>query len=201
MGEIPKTRNTKKKQLLLKKALKLFAQNGFAAVGVRQIAEEAGVSIGLIRMHFGSKDGLRKELDRLVMQSVSDLYQGMLSHPGDNLLDHMVQDAVMFSNQDVDMLMYLRMALMENSPGAQEIAAELLKITESWISVFDEKGLLRANVDKKFAALFMTFNLVGPLMLEPFAQKMVGASMYDADVVERRNKILNQALTQGLIKS
>ena len=75
------TKNTKKKQLLLKTALRLFARHGYAAVGVRQIAEKAGVSIGLIRMHFGSKGGLRDELDSLVIESIRLLYRGISRSP------------------------------------------------------------------------------------------------------------------------
>jgi len=43
-------------------AIEQFGQHGFA-VGLRTIAEAAGVSAALVIHHFGSKDGLRKACD------------------------------------------------------------------------------------------------------------------------------------------
>src|SRR3712207_1559717 len=39
-------------------ALTLFADRGFDAVGLRDIAAHAGTTHGLIRHHFGSKEGV-----------------------------------------------------------------------------------------------------------------------------------------------
>lgn len=47
---------------LLQAALSLFAERGFEGTSTRAIAERAGVPQGLIRHHFGSKDGLFHEV-------------------------------------------------------------------------------------------------------------------------------------------
>lgn len=46
------------RQRILEAAAALFAQRGFEGTSVRQIAAGAGVSLGMIRHYFGSKDGL-----------------------------------------------------------------------------------------------------------------------------------------------
>jgi len=43
---------------ILEAASELFAQRGFEGASVRQIATGAGVSLGMIRHYYGSKDGL-----------------------------------------------------------------------------------------------------------------------------------------------
>ncbi len=48
------------KQTVLKAALKIFAQEGFADARLRDIATLAGTTHSLIRHHFGSKDDLWK---------------------------------------------------------------------------------------------------------------------------------------------
>ncbi|MGW6906976.1 helix-turn-helix domain-containing protein [Streptomyces sp. NPDC054940] len=48
-------------------ALRLFADRGPESVTGRQIAEAAGVSSGLVVHHFGSKGGLRREVDEYVL--------------------------------------------------------------------------------------------------------------------------------------
>ena len=43
---------------ILQAALELFARHGYEGASVRQIAAAAGVSLGMIRHYYGSKDGL-----------------------------------------------------------------------------------------------------------------------------------------------
>jgi AcrR family transcriptional regulator len=50
-------------------AIEQFAQQGFA-VGLRTIAEAAGVSAALVIHHFGSKEGLRKVCDDYVAEEI-----------------------------------------------------------------------------------------------------------------------------------
>ncbi len=48
-------------------AIRLFADKGIDASSVREIAQEAGVSSGLLRHHFGSKEGLRDACDEYAL--------------------------------------------------------------------------------------------------------------------------------------
>lgn len=48
------------KHNILAAASELFSDNGFEGASVRQIAQAAGVSLGMIRHYFGSKEGLYK---------------------------------------------------------------------------------------------------------------------------------------------
>ena len=50
-------------------AIEQFGQHGFG-VGLRTIAEAAGVSAALVIHHFGSKDGLRKACDDYVAEEI-----------------------------------------------------------------------------------------------------------------------------------
>jgi len=49
-------------------ALWHFAEEGFSRATIRDIAATAGVSPGLVRHHFGSKEGLRDACDEAVSQ-------------------------------------------------------------------------------------------------------------------------------------
>src|SRR5215468_3433335 len=51
-------------------AVRLFAERGIAATTVRDIAKEAGVSAGLLRHHFGSKEDLRDACDRYTLDQL-----------------------------------------------------------------------------------------------------------------------------------
>lgn len=52
-------------------AIDQFGQHGFT-VGVRAIANAAGVSPGLVIHHFGSKDGLRKACDDYIAEAIRE---------------------------------------------------------------------------------------------------------------------------------
>jgi AcrR family transcriptional regulator len=52
-------------------ALTLFAAKGIDGATIRDIAQAAGVSSGLLRHHFGSKEGLRDACDDYVMAELA----------------------------------------------------------------------------------------------------------------------------------
>jgi TetR/AcrR family transcriptional regulator, regulator of cefoperazone and chloramphenicol sensitivity len=54
-------------------AIDLFAERGIATATIRDIAERAGVSSGLLRHHFGSKEGLRDACDEYAMAKMNEL--------------------------------------------------------------------------------------------------------------------------------
>lgn len=63
-----------KKQLIMEKALELFAKQGFEATSVQQITEHCGISKGAFYLSFKSKDELILALiDHFMMEFTSDI--------------------------------------------------------------------------------------------------------------------------------
>lgn len=63
-----------KKQLIMEKALELFAEQGFEATSVQQITEHCGISKGAFYLSFKSKDELIIALiDQFMVQVVTDI--------------------------------------------------------------------------------------------------------------------------------
>ncbi|WHY77040.1 TetR/AcrR family transcriptional regulator [Neobacillus sp. WH10] len=63
-----------KKQLIMEKALELFAKQGFEATSVQQITEHCGISKGAFYLSFKSKDELITAIiDDFMMQITSDI--------------------------------------------------------------------------------------------------------------------------------
>ena len=54
-------------------AIDLFAERGVGPATIRDIANRAGVSSGLLRHHFGSKEGLRDACDEYAMAKMTEL--------------------------------------------------------------------------------------------------------------------------------
>ncbi len=59
-----------KRQLIMETALALFAKQGFHVVSINQIANEAGISKGLMYNYFKSKDEL---LERIINESFAEI--------------------------------------------------------------------------------------------------------------------------------
>ncbi len=63
-----------RKEKIMQASIQLFVERGFHNTSTRMIAEQAGVSEGLIFRHFRSKDEL---LDSLLQQGADEMYQAV----------------------------------------------------------------------------------------------------------------------------
>jgi AcrR family transcriptional regulator len=76
-----------KKQLIMEKALELFAKQGFEATSVQQITEHCGISKGAFYLSFKSKDELIMALiDHFMIQVTSDIDYMVKNTNNDELL-------------------------------------------------------------------------------------------------------------------
>ncbi len=76
----PERTDTTRREQLLRGALELFAERGYAGASVKAIAERAGVSQGLLYVHFGNKEALLRALFEREMEDV----QGTLGASADS---------------------------------------------------------------------------------------------------------------------
>jgi AcrR family transcriptional regulator len=70
---MPRRAQPARRRLLEDTAIRLFCERGYCAVGLREIAEEAGVSLGNIYNHFERKEPLFERIvDRLYQDFLAD---------------------------------------------------------------------------------------------------------------------------------
>jgi len=72
---IRKEQREKRRWEILETALELFIRNGYAETRISDIAEKAGISVGLLFHYFGSKLGLYEELIRIGMEGPSQVIE------------------------------------------------------------------------------------------------------------------------------
>jgi AcrR family transcriptional regulator len=188
------------REKLIAAGTKLFGEHGFTGASVRDIAGQAGVSIGLIRSHFGSKEGLRREINDHVLQEIEALYSSVTEHSGTKPLGRVVEDAVEWLERDRGLMLYIRTAFMEQTSCSQEMFDRLLKTLRSFVSQNKENGFLQDGVDEEWAAIYLLFDLLGPAIIEPFAETAFGASMYARPMIERRNAFGRRLMTRGFLE-
>jgi AcrR family transcriptional regulator len=150
-------------------ALVLFAERGTDGATVRDIAAAAGVSPGLLRHHFGSKDGLRaacdahafEQLMRIKEQAVLD---GRLAEPGFLAARHPTMLAL---------YRYLARALLDGSPAAASMFDEMVDVSEQWLI---EHGPQDAENPREYAAVLVATQ-IGMLGMHDHLSRALGADI------------------------
>lgn len=105
---LPKTRDADNtRQLLLAAARRRFANDGYAATTVREIATDAGVNVALINRYFTSKEGLFQACLKRVAEDLQRPEDASMSL--DRILNRMVDQIVDSSgDQQLQLLLLLR---------------------------------------------------------------------------------------------
>lgn len=176
----------------------LFGEQGFAATSIRQIALKAEVSLGLIRYHYGSKEGLRSEVDAWVIS----MFQASLDEiPNGSPLERMSSTNKAFANvmkNQTGLDAYLRRAFLEESPASAVLFDGLLGQIQEIISQSKKIGLLPENTDTTWMPYQILFLHLGPLLLRPYIEPHFTASIYAAEVIDQRSNANLELFMYGL---
>src|SRR6184192_423379 len=116
-------------------AIRLFTERGMEKTSILDIAGEAGVSGGLIRHHFGSKDGLREVCDDYVYDQLLKFKMEALEKGG---ADAGFLPA--FDERQLRLRRYLGRAMIDGSEAAARQFAEVVGETEAYFHAADIGG-------------------------------------------------------------
>ena len=111
-------------------ALVLFGERGVERTSLREIAAAAGVTAGLVRHHFGSKDGLRAVCDAYALERVMAVKEAGVA--GGRLAD-----AGFLADVRPEMLVlhrYLARSIVDGSPAAGALLDRMIVLSERWVT-------------------------------------------------------------------
>jgi TetR/AcrR family transcriptional regulator, regulator of cefoperazone and chloramphenicol sensitivity len=150
-------------------ALRLFADQGIARTTVRAIANAAGVSAGLLRHHYGSKDALRDAcdqyaLDRLMRIKEQAMLQGQAGNPA---FLPSVHPTLLLLNR------YLARAMVDGSPAAADLFDQFVDLAERWIR--DQYPDVTAD-PRGYAAVLVAMQ-TGPLVMHEHVSRALAADI------------------------
>jgi AcrR family transcriptional regulator len=186
---------------LLRVAMRQIAAQGFDGVTVRSIAAEADVSPGLIKHHFGSKEGLRDAVDALFLQRSSAAFErAMAATQGmdpEGVAEYEKAWLVRYSEEWPDFVAYLRRAILEASPWGQSLFRRYYESIRHATDRWDVAGRIAPDVDRLWLPLLYAFLLLGPLVLDPHIQAMLGKSTYEPEMWTRYQRAFHSLFWQG----
>jgi AcrR family transcriptional regulator len=156
-------------------AMRLFAEQGVAAVTVREIAAACGVSAPLVIHHYKSKDRLKEAVDEHVLAFVEQMF-ALLG--GVDIAD--VDPAAMTSpfaellEREPDVLGYLRRLLVDGGPPAEALFRRLYEVTQAALPAMEAAGVLRVGPDPDAQAAFLLVNDLGAVILRDQIRSVLG---------------------------
>jgi AcrR family transcriptional regulator len=141
-------------------AIAQFGAHGFG-VGLRQIAEAAGVSAALVIHHFGSKDGLRAACDDYVAEAIrTSKSEAMRSHDPASWLAQLSE-----IESYAPLTAYLMRSLQSGADLAKTLWRTMIANAEEYLDEGVRAGTLKPSRDPKARARYLAISGGGGLLL------------------------------------
>jgi AcrR family transcriptional regulator len=191
----------KAKDRILMAALHLFSQRGYAAVGVREIAQRANVNISMISYYFGGKIGILKSLiDRFHDQYVVSIEQALDdSIPPEDCVRAIIHNLLDFVRENTDLSMLFFHTLPLDIPEiAEHKEKRVLDLLKKISGLARNMGL---NPDDKMLFLFLGPTILNMILthfrLRPL-QKQIFKLEFNNDFYARFESIASTFVLYGL---
>ena len=141
-------------------AIEQYGQHGFQ-VGLRTIAESAGVSAALVIHHFGSKVGLRKACDDYIAEEIREAKSESLqtSDPAAWLAQMAEIDSY------APMMAYLVRSMQSGSELAKSFWRRMIENAEQYMEEGVQSGLLKPSRDPRARAKYLGLASGGGFLL------------------------------------
>lgn len=151
-----------------------FGEYGFDAATIRGIAESAGVSSGLVRHHFGSKQALREACDehliKIVRRLNDEAREGLRRGSGVELSLASARAAFGPYRR------YMARALVEGSAAA--VFDGMVAITEEWLETADAQREDPPFGDRRTRAAVITAWALSVSILHEHVSRNVGVDIF-----------------------
>jgi AcrR family transcriptional regulator len=141
-------------------AIARFGEQGFG-VGLRSIAEAAGVSAALVIHHFGSKDGLRKACDDYIAEEIRSVKSEAM-----NSSDPATWFAAMAEIEEYAPLMaYLVRSMQAGGELAKTLWRTMIDNAETYLDEGVSSGILKPSRDPKARSKYLAITGGGGFLL------------------------------------
>lgn len=183
-------------------AVSLFATDGVAGTSLRAVAEHAGVSIGLVQHHFGTKDRLQEAVDDYVLATVFDAIESQpLPWPPADPLTELGHRVTAILRHDPAVVRYVGRALVDGDPVAFTVFDRLVDIATAQWDQLAVRGLLRTDADRQWAILHSLVVIIGTALLQAPIERHLSAPLLTEDQLRRWDTATAELLRRGLLRA
>jgi len=149
-------------------ALRLFAERGIERATIRDIARAAGVSGGLVRHHFGSKEQLRDACDAWALERGRWIDEQVLE--GDDaphFFSAVHPEALLVTR-------YLTNSMLDGSAAAAAMFDRMVDLAERWLADHHPETM---TTDPRAVAAVYVAMLEGPILLHDQVSRALGTDI------------------------
>ncbi|MEO8518479.1 MAG: TetR family transcriptional regulator [Dermatophilaceae bacterium] len=184
-------------------ALRLFADRGPDAVTVREIATQAGVSPALVLHHFGSKDGLRAEVDAFAARAFDGIFEAI---PVEDLAEMLAGGSASSSPAEAfargfppgsPLPAYLRRLLLTNDPTGAALFGRWYAATRRLLDAMVEMGVARPSQDPDIRAAFFLVNDLALILLRNPIATAIGVDPLTPEGIDRWAREATSVYAEG----
>lgn len=189
---------TDTKRRICAAAMRCFAQHGNEAASMRMVAAAAGVSVGLVQHHFGSKAVLIEAVDAELIAILRDAAPPT-TPPPDTVAD-VGQRATSLIAQHPEALDYLAHLLISNAPTGQAVFDTLLDIGRAQWTHLSQEGRVRTDLDPTWGPLNPLVLVLGTLILRSHIDRQLPAPLTSPAQLRSWETALNRLIENGQLR-
>lgn len=176
-------------------ALELFAEYGAEATALRTIASSAGVTVGLIVHHYGTKDALREAVELAIVERFA---QTIASVPLD---DQPAPEVVAARDDAVAQMLaanpaivdYLRRAILDRGGERRDLVSRLSELSAQQVRDLRHAGLASTRHTVGEQVLTVMVRQLGRLFLQPLVERIADEFADDLDESARPRLVVTLA--------
>jgi AcrR family transcriptional regulator len=147
---------------------------------MKSIAAAAGVSVGLVQHHFGTKEGLRAACDERVFDMVRFKTEAV---EAGTISDPRVLSSLMAMGPQVQR--YVGRALVEDSPGIRQMVDDVMSLGEQFLTVHWPERFPPGSQKARDAAAVMTAINTSTMVMQAHLARRIDVEPFTEEALTR----------------
>lgn len=189
-----------KQERIVEAALDVFAEHGTSGSTLQMIAQAAGVSVGLVQHHFGSKDNLIEAVDAHALAVIGAGMSSPLPEDPTEAVLELGRRVIYLLSEHLAAVDYLARLLVEGAPaGAAFFDATAAIVMGHWRQL-DAIGATADNLDLVWAALNPIILTMGAVIMRRHIDRHLPEPLTTPAQLRRWEESVNGLLERGQIK-
>jgi AcrR family transcriptional regulator len=187
--------------LIRQTALRIFATHGTEMTSLRMIADAAGVSIGLIQHHFGTKGSLIDAVDEYVMTVLGEQLAGPLPGAAADPVAEVAGRVTSLVADHVDVIDYMCRAIVDATPIGVQLFDGLVEIGTGHWAHLTEEGLAQPDLDPAWRAINPMVLVLGIFMVRSHLDRHLPGAFTSPEQLDRWQKATATLIRGGQLRA
>lgn len=183
-------------------ALRCFALHGVERTSLREVANDAGISIGAVQHSFGTKGRLVEAVEAYCGEAMQELFQPTpTTTDGRASIDEVGQSVKRLLVEYPHVAGYAVRSMIDGTSFGASIFDQLLRLGDSRWRARDQQGLLDANADPRWASLNSLLVGIGGILMRSHLDRHLPEPFISPRMQSQWVDSLNTLFRQGYLIS